>query len=252
MRISFLLTFVTAIVCAAVPAQSTLLRAEIEHSEHLEAVPAALTPGQEYDSRNLPLMQGTANVNRWYRVPAWLAGTWHKDSQTDFFRYDYRTDKTDTTTRVQEAKSDGIWGTQKDGYDNVWQFDPAPFVTSVDGGEQMVVQLVRVSEPLENSDTAFVRRSIDTQIRVDKATNVIKGVESGEQITTYSLERDGLIKRETSAKVFDREGQPLVLGKSFSYEQRTAPFAPQNYYLGKDMRELFQQFLASSKQPEHP
>ncbi|MFN8552112.1 MAG: hypothetical protein U0103_11525 [Candidatus Obscuribacterales bacterium] len=46
----------------------------------------------------------------------------------------------------------------------------------------------------------------------------------------------GLIKRETSAKVFDTQGQPILLGKSFAYENRVSGFTPQDTYKGKDMK----------------
>ncbi|MGE5872374.1 hypothetical protein ACQJ0S_27180, partial [Klebsiella pneumoniae] len=70
-------------------------------------------------------------------------------------------------------------------------------------------------EPVESNDVHFVRKSLDTQIRVDRMTNRIKAVESGEQLTTYTPEEAGLIKRESSAKVFDQQGLPTLLGKSF-------------------------------------
>jgi hypothetical protein len=104
-----------------------------------------------------------------------------------------------------------------------------------------------MSVPLESSEKYFVRRSLDTQIRVDKMTGRIKAVESGEQLTTYTPEQDGLVKRESSSKVFDDQGRPLLLGKSFSYETRIAPFAPQDTYQGTDVKQLFQQFMQQRK-----
>lgn len=233
--------------CVAVrwclPAHSLMLQAQVEHSERLAPVGDALAPGQPFDLNKLTPLQDSTKANRWYRVPQWLVGRWHKDSQTDYYRYDFATQKTDTTTSVQPARSDGVWGTQVDDSGQVWQFDVAPFVTRVDAGEEVVVQVVRSSEPVEDTPTHFVRRSIDTQFRVDKASNVIKSVESGEQLTAYIPESDGLLKRESSSKVFDRYGAPLVLGKSFSYETRIGPFVPQDTYEGKDLRALFKQFI---------
>ena len=170
-------------------------------------------------------------------------GCWHKDTQTDYYRYNYATRQTDITTRVEEAKSDGIWGTQIDDQGQIWQFDTAPFVTSVDAGEQIVLQIVKTSEPVEVSDSHFVRRTVDTQVRIDKATNTISSVETGEQFSSYLPESEGLIKRESSSKVFDRFGQAVVLGKSFSYEQKTEAFVPQNFYQGQDLRPLLNNSL---------
>jgi len=239
------LCLVLLMICAGfwLPANSIVLKGQIEHSDKLEPVNQALAPGAVFDLENLGPLPDPTIANRWYKVPAWLAGSWHKDSQTDYYRYDFVTKATDITTHVAEARSDGKWGTQQDPQGQVWQFDPAPFVSKVDAGEELVVQLVSHSDPIESGDQQFIRRSIDTQVRVDKQTNVIRSVQCGEQITSYLPESDGLVKRESSSKVFDRFGQPMVLGKSFSYEKRIAPFAAQNEYQGKDLRELFQQFL---------
>ncbi len=230
---------------SAVTTQARTLQGGVEHSESLRPIEQTLAPGEIFDVRNLP-SQGNGPA-RFFRIPSWLAGTWHKESQTDFYRYSYITKQTDITTRTGPARSDGTWGTQREDDGTVWQYDATPFNSTVDSGSEFVVQLVRVSEPVAESEKAFVRRSLDTQIRVDKMTGRIKAVESGEQLTTYYPEQDGLVKRESSAKVFDANGNPLLLGKSFSYETRVAEFQPQNVYQGKDVRALFLDFLKQRK-----
>jgi hypothetical protein len=222
-----------------------MLTGEIEHSDQIAPIESNLRPGDIFNRNNLPAKAG-ASLNDWYRIPTWLGGTWHKEVQTDYYRYNYLTSSTDTSTHVQKASSDGRWGTLKDPQGNLWQFDPAPYSDIVDAGEETVVQIVRVSEPLESSADRFVKRSIDTQLRVDKVTGKIKSVESGEQITVFTPQSDVLIKRETSSKVFDHTGKAILRGKSFAYENRLGPFEPQNYYRGQDMRQLFQQFLKQS------
>jgi hypothetical protein len=228
-------------------ASAKTLVGEIDHSETLQPLDPSIAVGEIFAPSKLPTIDNQPS-NKWYRIPDWLAGTWHKDSQTDFYRYNYKTNTTDTTTRTEPAKATGTWGTQQDEKGTIWQFDPAPFTATVDSGDDFVVQMVRISEPVDVSDRKFVRRSIDTQIRVSKVNGVIKSVESGEQITTYRPEGENLIKRETSAKVFDPEGQPILLGKSFAYENRVSAFAPQNNYKGKDMKKLFQEFLKSDSE----
>jgi hypothetical protein len=219
-----------------------LLVGEVEHAEKLHPVEQTLTPGSLFDPANLP--SPPAGAIRFFRIPKWLGGNWHKESQTNFYRYNYVTKQTDISVRTEPARADGAWGTQIDEQGNIWQFDATPFQTTVDSGSDYVVELVRSSEPVETGDThIFLRRSIDTQIRVDKMTSRITSVESGEQLTTYLPEQDGLIKRESSAKVFDKDGQPMLLGKSFCYETRISPFAPQDTFQGKDMKALFSEFM---------
>jgi hypothetical protein len=237
-----ILACIIVVATFSVGAQARLLTGVIEHSDTLEPLDQSLTPGEVFDPDKLPNAD-SEGANNWYRIPDWLAGTWHKDSQTDYYRYTYANNLVDTTTRTEIARADGTWGTQIDQKGEIWQFDPAPFNATVDGGDTFIVQLVRSSIPVEVSEAKFVRRSIDTQMRVSKATGQIEMVESGEQITTYTPEGQDLIKRETSAKVFDTRGQPILLGKSFAYEKRIAVFVPQNMYKGRDMKLLFKQFM---------
>jgi hypothetical protein len=239
---------VASLVCllSALPMQAKMLLGGVEHSESLHPIEQNLAPGQIFDVSNLP-SQGNGPP-KFFKIPPWLAGTWHKESQTDFYRYSYLTKQTDITTRTGPARSDGSWGTQLSDDGTIWQYDACPFNSTVDSGSEFVVQLVRVSEPVEENDKIFVRRSLDTQIRVDKMTGRIRAVESGEQLTTYYPEQDGLVKRESSAKVFDQNGNPLLLGKSFSYETRVATFQPQDSYQGKDVRSMFLQFMKTRKE----
>ncbi|HEY9715206.1 MAG TPA: hypothetical protein V6C72_17175, partial [Chroococcales cyanobacterium] len=143
-RFVFSLLLAALSLCSAqAPAPALLLQAQVEHSEKLQAVKAELAPGQIFDRANLPNFPDSAVANQWFRIPDWLAGKWHKDSQTDYYRLDFKTNQVDTTTRVEEAKSDGTWGTQIDPESRIWQFNPAPYTDFVDAGDQFVVQIVR-------------------------------------------------------------------------------------------------------------
>lgn len=223
------------------PCHGRMLTGEIQHSDVVPPIEGNLRPGDIFDRGNLPNRTGLG-VNDWYRIPTWLGGTWHKESQTDYYLYNYLNNTTNTTPRVQTARSNGKWGTQRDSNGQLWQFDPAPYSDVVDAGDEKVVQIIRVSEALESSDNRFIKRSIDTQMRVDKATGRIKSVETGEQITTFTPQSDVLIKRDTSSKVFDHSGKAILRSKSFAYENRLGPFTPQDFYRGQDMRQLFQEF----------
>ncbi len=242
MKLKSLLAFSFIFAALCQDGSAKLLVGEVEHAEKLRPVEQALTPGAVFDPANLPTPP--AGAIRFFRIPKWLGGTWHKESQTNFYRYNYVTKQTDIAVRTEPARADGAWGTQVDQDGNIWQFDATPFQTTVDSGTEYVVELVRSSEPVETGDThIFLRRSVDTQIRIDKMTNRINSVESGEQLTTYIPEQDGLVKRDSSAKVFDKDGQPMLLGKSFCYETRISPFAPQDTFQGKDMKALFAEFI---------
>jgi len=240
-RVSAVLV-VLALVVLSCPVSAKILYGEVGHSENLAPVEKDLQPGNVFSSSKIAT-KGDNKANDWYRIPTWLAGLWHKETQTDYFLYNYLTNQTDTSERQRVARSDGRWGTQQDSQGNIWQYEPVPYQEMIDAGDETVVQIVRSCEPIQVNDTVFGKRSIDTQLRVDKATGTIKSVETGEEITYLTPESEVLLKRETSSKVFDKDGKPILLGKSFSYENRLSSFEPQNSYHGKDVRVIFSEFL---------
>ncbi len=222
------------------------LKAEINHSDVADPVEAKLLPGQLFDAANLP-PGSTGDSNNWYKIPKWLAGTWHKDSQTNSYQYNFQTRQEDSTQRTVIAKGNGIWGTQTDAQGEIWEFNPAPYVDTVDGGADTIVQLIRSSEPLEVSNERFVKNTLDTQLRVDKATGKIKTVQTAEQISTYTIDSPGVLKRETSSKIFGQDGKPLMLARSIAYENKIAEYQPRDAINGKNLKSLFQEYIEQNK-----
>ncbi len=219
-----------------------VLRAEINHSDVADPVEAKLMPGQVYDSANLPA-GAEGDTNNWYKIPKWLAGTWHKDTQTNSYLYNYVTRQEDSAQRTVVAKGNGVWGYQTDGQGQIWEFNPAPYVDTVDGGTDTIVQLIRSSERVEISDSRFVKNTLDTQLRVDKSTGVIKTVQTAEQISTYTIDSPGVLKRETSSKIFGHDGRPLMLARSIAYESKVAEYQPRDVINGKNLKSMFQEYL---------
>lgn len=225
----------------------TVLKASIEHSEVMAPVENDLSPGTVFDPRNLPGVAASKN-NNWYKIPSWLAGVWHKENQVDYYRYNYRTRVEDNTAHTILARSNGFWGMQQDGDGNVWEFNPAPYMDTVDGGAETIIQYIRSSTPIEISEKRFVNSTVDTQMRVDKATGKIVSVQTGEQITVYTPVSQEVIKRDTSSKVFDHDGRPVILGRSYTYEKRTGQFQPRDEMGSQNLKDLFRQFLAQNRE----
>jgi hypothetical protein len=241
---SLLLSLLVLILGAG--AEATGLNVKIEHHDTVAPVESSLQPGDIFDKKNLPSRVSDQTLNDWYEIPSWLAGKWHKEAQTDYYRYDYLNKTTDDTRYTREARSDGTWGTQQGLAGHIWQYDAVPYCQTVDGANETIYQIVRVSESLECSEERFVKRSIDTQLRVDKSSGRIKTVETGEEITIFTPESDTMLKRKTSSKVFDHMGQPIILGMSLSFETKLGPFERQDYYRGQDTRTLFLEFMKNS------
>jgi hypothetical protein len=226
--------------------QAGTLHVKVEHREAVAPVESGLEAGEIFDSKKLPEDFTDHTISDWYEIPNWLAGKWHKETQTDYYRYNYLTKVTDNTRYTRQASSDGIWGIQSDLSGHFWQFAAAPFSQYVDTETETIVQIVRLSESLECTGDRFVKRSVDTQLRVNKTTGKITSVETGEEISVFSPESDTMIKRETSSKVFDQTGKPVLLGLSLSFESKIGPFEAQNFYRGQNTRKLFLEYCKNT------
>ncbi len=244
MRVLLTALFLLIFFAAQPQVNARLLVGEVEHADSVQPVEDNLKPGNTFSKDSLPGKGETGNT--WYRIPSWLGGVWHKEQQTNFYRYNYADGSTDNTVRTQIARSEGRWGMQKDKGGGIWQYDPVPYSENIDAGDVSIVQIVRVCEPIEVSEKRFVKRSIVTELRTDKATGKIVGVETGEEISYFIPQSDVLVKRMTSSKVFDGNGKPMLLGRSYSYETRLTGFQEEDFYKGKDMKALFEKFLKMS------
>jgi len=245
-RLTLVALTVSVLFGLAATVDGKVLKAEINHSDVADPVEAKLLPGEMFDAANLP-PGATGDQNNWYKIPKWLAGTWHKDSQTNSYQYNYVTGQEDNTAHTVMAKGNGVWGTQTDALGEIWEFNPAPYVDTVDGDSDTIIQLIRSSEPLEVSADRFVKNTLDTQLRVDKTTRRIKTVQTAEQISTYTIDSPGVLKRETSSKVFDHTGKPLMLARSIAFESKIAEYQPRDMINGKNLKSLFQEYIDQNK-----
>jgi len=244
LRVSLTALFLLIFFAAQPQVNARVLVGEIEHAESVQPVEDDLRPGNTFSKSSLP-SKGESG-DSWYRIPNWLAGAWHKEEQTNYYRFNYTDGSTDNAARTQIARSDGRWGMQKDHNGQIWQYDPVPYSANIDAGNLSIVQIVRVCEPIQVTGERFVKRSVVTELRTDKATGKIISVATGEEISYYVPQSDVLVKRMTSSKVFDANGVPILLGRSYSYENRLSGFQEEDFYKGKDMKTLFEKFLKMS------
>src|SRR5262249_38729293 len=113
-----------------------LLKAEVEHSDVLPAVPAGLQPGQVYNGKTLDSQ--FQPKESWYKVPPWLAGSWHRENQIMVH--------SDGTTQQETSRYDARYGAQTDRTGQVWDRSLVPFRNSIDGGDVIDTQIVSAAD----------------------------------------------------------------------------------------------------------
>jgi hypothetical protein len=108
---------------------------------------------------------------------------------------------------------------------------------------EYVIELIEDMEPLECDENHMTIKYIGTAIRVSKFNKRIRKSEQVECITTTTISGTNLLKDICSIKIFDDDGIALRLGKSLSYDVRTADFSPATNANGKNLAPLFREYL---------
>lgn len=220
------------------------LRAEIKHSQSLPPVTPTLRAGAKYDESLFPK---SIPGNSWYKIPDWLAGTWEKKYQTNEFYYNYKTGKQYRVHQKQLAEARNFRGFQMDATGGIWEFNRAPYKQKVDEKKTYESLLIKSVIPLELTEDKVVIREVVVRVQVDKKSGRIVNVFQSEDLNTYTPVpgKDGMVNQNFSIKLFDKNGNPLMVQDSVSTQNRVEPFKPRNSYDGKDMKGLFKNFLLS-------
>lgn len=237
-----------------------LLKGKVEHSQSLSPVDSSLRAGAQYDLTRLKAL--SAN-NLWYRIPAWSAGSWHKETCTTVHRRKFKSDANyysvvlaryglgprekmdDWETNTYTARSDETWGFQKDRNGEIWQFAYNNYQTLTEGERSYAVSLVKDVEVIDISDSKVVLKFVSTKLLIDKYSRQIGIARQTESIQTYTTAGGNLRRVVSSVRSFDEDGQPEAESKVISLQLRTKAFDPWNVYEGRDMRALFAEYLVS-------
>ena len=226
---------------------ATVLSGSVEHVEVLGSVDENLRPGKPFLQSQLPKLDDWTN-GRWCRIPNWMAGKdWVHEQSTSVYREDLRAHTVDTTQTTETDSGIETWGWQRDKNGDTWQYNPAPFMSRDDGDKEFTVHLHH--EPWETvsfEPDRMVFRAVGTHIDVDKQSNLITNATQAETILVFTPIAEGVMRTDYSAKIFDEDGQPKSLRKSFRINRRQVPFEAWNYHNGRDVRTAFYQFLAAN------
>ncbi len=159
-----------------------------------------------------------------YEVPAWLAGTWQRTDATEVSRTELPSGKKLLAVGKQPARTTDIFGSYKDSEGRIWQnFKPSKKYGQTDRGTAMDYH--RVSrwglEIIGRSALVTVQAA---HVIVNKKTRKVTSVFQDEEMNRYQLLVDGKLRTDSSVKVFNGNGDPVLQTRSVSNEIRVAPF----------------------------
>jgi len=241
----FLLVFLLLLGELVLPindcAYARVLTGSIEHSENMAPVEEDLRPGASFSpdeiSKSLCIKR-----NHWYRIPSWLAGTWHQESSTVIKSYQYETNITDTNARQKSDRIDRKYGDLTDENGNVWSFDNCPFTVLGEFEGKKMYGIFKNYEPVASDRNSITFRSIQMSVTVDPRTERILVTSMKEAISSFTRTGENRCHSYASVKVFDMSGNPSHLYETVSEREKIAPFQPTPEVNGEALSPLFERF----------
>ncbi len=219
-----------------------VLQAGIEHSAKLEPVPNCLRAGAIYDENLIKSQVKSSRI--WYRIPNWLAGTWHQ-------KYELILKSTNPILNTPGRKFlwelDAGFGAQVDKYNNIWDTIMLPNFNDVNAHNQaveVVKGMIYAYKPGDYNSANYMYLQRVREININKFTNLITRVLQYEGISTFTLMEPGVIRQLSSRKWFNDYGMPLYQDQSITFIKLKEPFKPIDFSkTGEDLKADFIQYL---------
>lgn len=207
---------------------------EMQFSAKVDAVGPELRPNKLFAEANLPQQE---TEDGWYKIPAWRAGKFHREKQTDHTLFG------DVTIA---SRVDHVYGMQMDKNGGIWHHESWPRVTKVELDGYTEYKLIQKYEPVRISPNEFTVKLFSTDIDVDNKTGKIKRTTKQEEFDRYFPRGNDLAVGECEWQGYSMNGGPNTTVEQTSVEEvRIEPFRVINKWKGKDLRASFRRYLQS-------
>lgn len=202
-----------------VPKAGGPIKVEISHSDYLPSLPPALHKGSQFEgwsNTGLPKSRKKKGVEK-FLIPKWLAGQWQRTRSTETKRIKLPEGKPLKTTGTTVAKTVDSFGTYLDGSGKIWQvFNPKRAVGEVDRGDVMDHhRVMKYKIEILSPKSVCVEVTASHLVVTKKKHRIVKSFQD-EELNTYTILPNGQLKTESSVKVFDQLGKPVLLTHSVS------------------------------------
>ncbi len=153
-------------------------------------------------------------------VPFWLAGVWSRSETSESSRVELPSGKALEAVGKQKAAVTDTFGTVKDKNGKVWMVVPLHNRGAIDRGFAIDRHQVNKYELILTGKTSALVKVEAWHSVIDKRTNRVIQAYQDEELNEYSLVKDGLVKTDSSVKVFDQMGNAKLLTRAVSMEKR--------------------------------
>lgn len=215
----------------------------IKHSENLKPVAACLRGGVSISDEDKDKLQKRLPANFWFKIPTWLAGRWQYYQGETLDYLDVKTGKVRRDFALSHNEATADWGYQKDRDGAIWQYEDVPHYNETRQGDYLTLYIREQVLPLSVTPSAFTCSMTYTYATIVPSTHKVVRTYQSESIVTYSLKEKGEIRRDVSAKIFDENGAPLAISRSYSLAKRIQQYIRVDKKDDKDLRAMFSAFL---------
>jgi hypothetical protein len=192
------------------------LQGKLTVSKEIPAVPQDLKEGKIFKEENLPPM-GTTQY--WCWIPRWSAGTWHRETQTDFLPSGPHTEVSRTVNEQQR-------GHQVDNHGGIWNRISLPSKSTVESDQYINWQIATDSEPLTMNETQTLSRVRFVSIYVDRLSGKIVKVLQQEEVRDARPNGEGRATVDVHKTIYDENGKQLSVINSHADYSLIRPFSP--------------------------
>jgi hypothetical protein len=223
-----------------IPASPATANRKVPRLDVIPPVPKFLEAGATLQ-QNLYPKEG----NVWYRIPKFLAGHWTCSEKTITSTINLITGRENNTPRTEQFISTINQGFQQDNTGQIWHFDMAPFLGhSIQADNQTHYSYVQKIEPISCTDDKFVRRCILIKAEVS-GSDVIKTSKQFESIQAITPFGPDKIREDTISRSIQPDGSGWRTTSTVIYNL-VKPYAPIPQSKGRDMVEMFREYLESN------
>jgi hypothetical protein len=195
----FLVTFLAGYASFISTAVCQPLQGNVNVTTQLPAVSDKLKEGSIFKDENLPRM-GTYQY--WCWIPKWSAGTWHRETQTDFLPSGSHTETSRTVNEQQR-------GHQIDNQGGIWNHVSLPSKSTVESDQFINWQIATESEPLLMNENETQSRVRFVSIYVDRFSGKIAKVLQQEEIRDAHPDGIGRASVDVRKTIYDENGKLL-------------------------------------------
>lgn len=197
-----------------------VIQGHIQQLDHLAPV-TLFRVGDKFDESNLPKAAGA--IGYWFKVPNWLAGTWHHLGRVQIVSMKNLSKNQEMQHKREKYvtyENDEVVGFQKDKQGNIWTCIPVPYVSRDTIKGIMNVNIIGAAEAVESADESVSIMLTAMTVSVNVSTKKIVSIAQRQSLQIYRPISSRTIEISTSAKFFDEVGSPIYSQELLAHNRR--------------------------------